>query len=401
MKIIFTIPSMYGGGAERVIKYIIENIQVDTKILCTLEDGQKYNISNDIRYVKLTKIDGRSGAFKKIIYFLFQYIKFNIFIKKEQPNIILSFLERSNIITMLSFTKAKKVISIRSFISKKFDDTGIKGKLVKFVYKNIFQKVEYFVVPTIELKDDLVKSFSIDDSKITVINNPIDLKKIDLLKKEDLESKYKDLFVNNKIIINVGNLTHPKGQWHLIKVFSKLKDKMNGYKLVIIGEGNDLVFLIEFSKKLGLNPFNYQNDELNNTYDLYFLGFQENPYKFLYKSKLFIFSSLREGFPNALIEAMACELPVISANCQSGPKEILNHGEFGILLPEFSGNKDEIEIDEIEKQWIDKILTLDNQQLRELKLLSIKRVDKYDIDKIINKWNSYFKLLQMSHSELY
>jgi hypothetical protein len=66
MKILFTIPSMYGGGAERVLKYILENINIKNKVLCTLEEGQKYEISKDIKYIKLTKIDGRSSSIKKI-----------------------------------------------------------------------------------------------------------------------------------------------------------------------------------------------------------------------------------------------------------------------------------------------------------------------------------------------
>jgi len=391
MKIIFTIPSLYGGGAERVLKYLVENIQTNEKFLVTLESGQKYDISQDVKYKKLTNIDGRSSTIKKIFFFIIQYFKFNFFINQEKPDIIISFLERSNIISILSLTNIKKVISIRSFISKKFNDTGFKGKIVKIFYKYLFKKVKYFVVPTYEIKDDLIKNFQIKSKNIQVIYNPIDLEKINQLKKEPLDKEYQQMFKNNKVLINLGNLTNPKGQWHLIKVFSNLKKKHSGIKLVILGEGNLKYFLVNLSNNLGLKVFDIDSDKFDSNYDIYFLGFQKNPYKFLYKSDLFVFSSLREGFPNALIEAMACELPIISSNCQSGPKEILENGKYGVLLPVFNGNKNSLEISNIEQQWIEKINEVLNCDMSQYKSLSKKRVQKYKMDNIIKIWEEYLK----------
>ena len=393
MKIIFTIPSLYGGGAERVLKYLVENIDAKEKILLTLESGQKYDIKQSIEYIKLTNIDGRSSSLKKSIFFLIQYIKFIRFIKSEKPDVIISFLERTNIITILTPTKAKKIVSIRSFISKKFKDTGLKGSIVKFFYKRLFKLVKYFVVPTYEIKGDLINSFEINENKIKVIYNPIDLKTIDLLKKESLSDSEKEIFLNNEILINIGNLTHPKGQWHLIKVFSKIKTR--NIKLLILGEGNYHDFLVEMAKKNSLKIYDYKlNDVLNDSYNIYFLGFQTNPYKYLYNSKLFLFSSLREGFPNALIEAMACNLPICSSDCQSGPKEILDYGKYGILLPVFSGNKNIIQkFNDIEVLWIEQINKLlnDKEKLKELEELSIQRVKDFELKNIILEWDNYLK----------
>lgn len=392
MKIIFTIPSLYGGGAERVMKYLVENINANEKILCTLESGQKYSLDKKIKYKRLTNIDGRSSLVKKLSFFLLQYFKFVFFIYKEKPDMIISFLERSNIITILTPTKAKKVISIRSFISKKFYDTGLKGKLVKFSYKLLFKKVDNFVVPTKEIKNDLIESFNIKKHKIDVIYNPIDLNNIDLLKKEKLDKEHSDLFMNSNILINVGNLTHPKGQWHLIKVFAELKKTNKKIKLIIIGEGNYLEFLVSVASNLKLKIYNYKTSKLmNDSYDIYFLGFQSNPYKFLYNSDLFIFSSLREGFPNAVIEAMACDLPIVSANCQSGPKEILDEGKYGLLLPEFSGLKNRKDLDDIELLWVKEIDIFLKENLTSYKKLSLKRVVDFNLKKIMKIWEYYIK----------
>jgi glycosyltransferase involved in cell wall biosynthesis len=110
-------------------------------------------------------------------------------------------------------------------------------------------------------------------------------------------------------------------------------------KLVFLGQGElekDLKKVVE---------------ELKIEKEVYFLGFQKNPFKFISNSKMFVFSSLYEGFPNALVEAMACEIPVISSDCKSGPREILapetdlkietrtiEYAKYGILIPVCDGN---------------------------------------------------------------
>ena len=107
----------------------------------------------------------------------------------------------------------------------------------------------------------------------------------------------------------------------------KLKKLIREYtpsKLIILGDGELSDDLIKLSGNLGLKTFSLiGNVQVDDSHDVYFFGFQENPFKFISKSKLFLLSSLYEGFPNVIVEAMACGIPIISSDCKSGPREIL------------------------------------------------------------------------------
>jgi glycosyltransferase involved in cell wall biosynthesis len=172
-----------------------------------------------------------------------------------------------------------------------------------------------------------------DKKKIQVIYNFYDIDEINKMSTNDIEDEYKEIF-KFPVIINMGSLTKQKGQWHLIRVFKKVKEVIPKMKLVFLGEG-------ELENELKKLVYDLKLEK-----DVFFLGFQKNPFKFISKAKIFVFPSLYEGFPNAIVEAMTCGIPVISSDCDSGPREILapnsdikkktnciEYAEYGILIP--------------------------------------------------------------------
>ena len=114
--------------------------------------------------------------------------------------------------------------------------------------------------------------------------------------------------------------------------------------------------------------------------EVFFLGFQKNPFKFLRKAEIFVFPSLFEGFPNALSEAMACGLPIISTDCQSGPKEILED-KYGIVIKEYENREKLVE------ELVTNIEKLENKTLRNYySEMSLERIKEFEKEKIIKKW---------------
>ena len=148
------------------------------------------------------------------------------------------------------------------------------------------------------------------------------------------------------------------------------------------------------------------SNDFNISKDVYFLGFQKNPFKYISRSKVFVLSSFHEGFPNALAEAMACGIPVLSTDCLSGPREILapkefdvqnidykiNKNRFGVLLPVCDGNIYEASnsITNEEQQMADAIIRIlrDNELWGFFSNQSLKRIQDFDINNIINEWES-------------
>jgi glycosyltransferase involved in cell wall biosynthesis len=152
--------------------------------------------------------------------------------------------------------------------------------------------------------------------RITVIYNPIDLARIDAMAAAD----DKIVSWNVPMIINVGRLTEQKDQQTLIQAFAKIRSH-RPCRLVILGEGEKRETLAASAHRLGVGS------------DVLMLGFIANPYSWMRKSAVFVLSSKFEGLPTVLIEAMQCGTPVISADCPSGPAEILEAGRWGRLFP--------------------------------------------------------------------
>jgi glycosyltransferase involved in cell wall biosynthesis len=151
--------------------------------------------------------------------------------------------------------------------------------------------------------------------RITVIYNPIDLARIEAMASADEKSAS----WTEPTIINVGRLIEQKDQQTLIQAFAKVRSRRT-CRLVILGEGEKRATLAALARKLGVGS------------DVSMPGFVANPYSWMRRSAVFVLSSKFEGLPTVLIEAMQCGVPVISADCPSGPAEILEDGRWGSLF---------------------------------------------------------------------
>jgi len=321
-KVVFLIDNLKGGGAEKAIKIIVEGLYERgyNPVIILLENQLDYDINSSVELYslshKMTKYN-----------FIFLGFKLVKLFKKLNPDIVYATNTKAQILSLLTkpFFNTKRVINIQVDLTKQYEGReyifNLFNKLLKntdaysFISQGIYEN----------LRDKIPQKENI------FIPNAIDFKEIDSLKIEDIEEKYKTIF-EKKVFITIGRLTEQKGQWILLEAFSKIEDDAN---LVILGAGEKENELKDLANKLGVEK------------RVFFLGFQKNPFKFLYNANIFVLSSLWEGFGNVIVEAMRCDLPVISTDCPSGPREILapksdlrkklnnenELGEFGILSP--------------------------------------------------------------------
>ncbi|MGV8169067.1 MAG: glycosyltransferase, partial [Candidatus Nanoarchaeia archaeon] len=340
-KVFLLINSLEMGGAERVILEFYSTLskKYDLKLF-TLKDVKEYKTK--INYTPLSRAKKDSAL---LIALPSLSKKFRKAIEQEKPDIIISFLELSNFVSIYASKKldkkqkTKTFISVRSTLSEVYD-RGIYGKIFTGLIKKLYPQADYVITNSENSREDLAEHFTVDKNRIFTIYNPLNIKLIKQKSGELLDKKYESIFSKkNIVLINIGRINDAKAQFNLIRIFSEIKKEKNSekLKLVILGTGP-----LEDKLRKGIK-------ELNLEKDVFLPGNVENPFVFIKNSDIFVFTSVYEGFPNALTEAMACGLPVISTDCRSGPREILSpktkektglaskpeFAEYGVLCPVF------------------------------------------------------------------
>ncbi len=327
-KLVFFIGGLNFGGMERVVFIASELLKkdYDVTIVTLYQTNKDYNI--DIPLYDLN-VPPSLGKVNKLIDFVKRLIQTRKMKKKLQPEIVFSFGMYSNYLNVITKRKEEIYTSIRSY------DWLTKPFLTKKADKYIMNKFDYISSCSKQIANDAEKYWNIPKEKNMVIYNPYDITFIENKAREKVD----DYEFNNEdfILISVGRLSEQKAFHHLIKAIALCKTEIPSIKLIILGNGELHESLHDLINAL----------ELKNVVTL--LGGRSNPYKYMKKSNVYVLSSLTEGFPNALVEAMAVGTPVIAANCKSGPQEILFDDyknlqiqeiittKYGTLVPEMSG----------------------------------------------------------------
>ncbi|MFA2832069.1 glycosyltransferase [Bacillus paranthracis] len=386
----FFIGTLSSGGAERVVSNLSLNMPADVKreiILFGSNAKIEYPYKGNL--VFLDKLSHKN-IFYKVFSFISRVRALKKIKKKNKDVPLISFLEYPNLINLLTYRHGRTIISVRNHMSSKHQK-GLKAFCWNMTIKFLYGKADQVIAVSEEIKNDLVKNYGISEKKITVIYNSYSIKDIEEMSKEKIEEKYQHIF-SQPVVITAGRLNRQKGQWHLIRAFKKVKEQIPNAKLVILGDGELKGELTNLSQ------------ELNIIEDIHFLGFQNNPFKYIAKSRIFILSSFHEGFPNALTEAMACGVPIISTDCLSGPREILAPKEFynskvsysirkdryGVLIPVCDGNNygaNDTLREEEEVMAESLIQLLENKELWvHYSKRSKERVNDFDIKNLIQNW---------------
>ena len=305
-KLIVFMPSMDGGGVEKnlviVSNYLSKHIKNLT--LITFDDGFNKKLSKKIKIINFRKKSNRKFT-KYFKYFICLLILSREIIKNRHTSVI-SF--QANIYTIILSSILRFDLIIRSNSSP---SGWTKNYIKNFLFKVFFRLPKFIIVNSFDFKREIDNKFSI---KSVLIYNPLNKNEILLKSKEKTNLK---LFRRRESLklINISRFTDQKDHLTLLKAFKEIHDIIE-VELLIIGYGTNKNLIQNFVEKNKIK----------------ILKFQKNPYKFIKRSDVFILTSKYEGLPNVLLEALTLKKFIISSNCPTGPKEILENGKYGFLF---------------------------------------------------------------------
>jgi len=316
INILFVVPNLNGGGAERVFVNILRTI-----------DDQKFN-------KKLLLIDD-SGVLVdlipsnvEIINIKSKQTRFSFFpllknIKSLNPQIVVSTTNRMNILLLLVsiFIKngTKFVVREPNMPSAQFNNKQL-PRYYKWLTKLLYPKADFVIAQTEAMKKEINQVFNIPKNKIAVLTNPIDTKFIN----ENIKNA-KNPYDNKKInIIASGRLREQKGFEFLLRSFNKVIKNNQQFILHILGEDDNNGL---YNKEL-----NILSKTLGIANNVVFHGFIHNPFLYYKYADLFVLSSKWEGLPNVILEALFVQTPVVVTDCIPYFHEILTEGKNGFIV---------------------------------------------------------------------
>jgi len=313
-KILFVIPSLAGGGAERVFTTLLAHLD-RTRFEChlgLLQDKGSYmrDVPADVRVHHLN--------ISRVRYALPGIIRLT---RKLRPHVVLSTLGHLNLALILArpfLPRGTKLLIRESAIATSFlEDWMRHPQLWKWLYRRLYKRADKVVCLSDSMVNDLVEHFDVPRAKLVRIYNPVDVKKV----QEAADAAPNPYAGPGPHLVAVGRLTRQKGFDVLLSALPRVLERVPNATLTILGQGPLETHLAEQAENLRL---------INK---VAFLGFQENPWRYLKHADLFVLPSRYEGTPNILLEALVLGVPVVATDCPGGTREIQSRNPQIVLVP--------------------------------------------------------------------
>tara|TARA_B100000795_G_C22797653_1_gene440199 strand:+ start:792 stop:1895 length:1104 start_codon:yes stop_codon:yes gene_type:complete len=353
-KLVLFMPSLEGGGVEKNF-FLIANFfvkKLDNISIITISKKYKYKFDKRISFIS-TKYSFWDNFGRITKYIISLHLLFIEYLNNKNLTV---FCFQGNVLCIIFC----KIFNIKIVIRPNSSPSGwSQNPLKKFFFSYILRLADIIIVNSIEFKKELKMKLNIDAK---CIYNPLNYKEIKKLSGKKIENLF---FKNDNLkIISVGRLADQKDQITILKAVNYLKNITN-ISLLIIGEGNKENKLIKYIHSNNLEKI------------VKIKKHTKNPFPYIRSSDIFILSSLFEGLPNVLLEAITLNCFVISTDCPTGPSEILDNGKGGILFKT--------------SNYIDlanKILTFIANKKKYKKKLKFahKRLHRFDYDLNLNKY---------------
>lgn len=315
--IAFFSPSLRGGGAERVIVNLVQGLAgrglpVDV-VLASAEGPYLADLPPTVRVVDLHS--------KRVLPCVLPLAKY---LRRERPRVLVSSMSHANVVALwagaLARVSTPVIVTVHNTLSQTTrNDSGIHGWIWPLLLRTFYPQAHGIVAVSRGAADDLANTSRIPRDRIEVIYNPVITPG---LRERAGRAPDHPWYAAGQppVVLGVGRLTRQKDFPTLIRAFAELRRRRPA-RLIILGEGEERAALTALVVELGLEA------------DVALLGFQNDALAFMAHAAVFVLSSAWEGLPTVLIEALAAGTRVVSTDCESGPREILQDGRLGELVP--------------------------------------------------------------------
>lgn len=315
MKVYLFLPNLVGAGAERVAIEIAKNLSLapdlDVKIVIQEYRGE---LLGEVPQ-EMLEILGNRKTIKSFFLWRRKIIR-------ERPDVIISFMNTPSLLSILAvisvpLLSTKVIATVHSDVRHEINKANLTwyGRVRTESYKIFFKKADKIVCVSNGIEKLISELWSIPDEKLMTIYNPVNIKTT-----PGIERNF-DHCKSVLRICTVGRLTEQKSIETQIKALSVLSKKYGlNVILDIVGQGEKEGELKTLAKNLGVHG------------NVNFHGFSNSPFSLLTNSHVFVLSSINEGFGNVIVEAMAESMPIISSDCDFGPREILCGERYGLLF---------------------------------------------------------------------
>ena len=321
--------SLGSGGAERVVSRLSYELVKEYNLYIFLIENEKqfYDCAGQIVVLGKNSKNYRVNALSAVLNINKQIENYNI-------DCVISFLDVPNIINSMFNTKSKKIISIRDY-NEVLEKMDFVEKIKIMICKSCFNRANAMISVSKELNEKAIGWYKFDRKKAYTIENPYDIDEITEYANYEIETDILDFIQSHKTAVAVGRLNEQKGYEDLLEIFDEVLKKCHNAGLIILGEGKLKEILESKIREKGLEEH------------IKLLGAKKNPFSYMSKCDVYVSASKHEGFPNTLVEAMACGLPVIHTDCMTGPREIMSDNnidiisdkqflEYGVLVPSYT-----------------------------------------------------------------
>ncbi len=375
------------GGTERSAANVSKVLAKEHNIWVALYDTSQmaYSYAGELADFCLPP---KNSIIGKVINTFYRDFKLRQLLKKNKIDILYTFTGIGNKQTHFKYNTIK-IISARDF-------GGMQERFTE--YNAALNNSDAMICNSEYTKNFYISKYPEHADRVYALYNYIDIAEICEQAKEEPEAGFIEFLQQHpRTIVSVGRFCKEKAFEYLIEAFASARENDEGLGLVLVGDG-------EYRQRY--------DDVIKNSAvgeHIYFTGFQKNPYKYMARCSCFVLSSLSEGFPNVIAEAMALGMPVVADNCYSGPAEILRKDknyeavtdsflecDYGIMTPRITQENNRNAVDELAAAV--NYLLGNTEKMRHYAEMSAIRAEDFSMESTLEQLDSIFSRLSARRS---